>query len=181
MSKSIKTNYIFNLINTVSSLIFPVITFPYASRIMLAEGIGQVNFYQSIIQYISLFTCLGIPMYAIREIAKVRDNLYACNKTTLEILLLHFSLTFLGYLLVVILCLTVTEIQVNIPLFLVLSTSILFTTIGCEWFYQGIEDFKYITIRGLFVKVSALFILFICVKSPQDILWYGIYLSLIHI
>lgn len=61
---------------------------------MLAEGIGQVNFYQSIIQYISLFTCLGIPMYAIREIAKVRDNQYECNKTTLEILLLHFSLTF---------------------------------------------------------------------------------------
>lgn len=175
MSKSIKTNYIFNLINTVSSLIFPVLTFPYASRIMLAEGIGQVNFYQSIIQYISLFTCLGIPMYAIREIAKVRDNQYECNKTTLEILLLHFSLTFLGYLLVFILCLLIPEIQVNIPLFLILSTSILFTTIGCEWFYQGIEDFKYITIRGLIVKISALFILFICVKTPQDILWYGMY------
>ena len=96
MTRSIKTNYIFNLINTISSFIFPVITFPYASRIMLAEGIGLVNFYQSIIQYISLLTCLGIPMYAIREIAKVRDNPQECSKTTLEILFLHLFLTFLG-------------------------------------------------------------------------------------
>lgn len=74
MAKSIKANYLFNLINSASQLLFPLITFPYASRIMMADGIGQVNFFQSIISYISLFTCLGIPMYAIREVAKVRDN-----------------------------------------------------------------------------------------------------------
>lgn len=175
MARSIKTNYIFNLINTVSSFIFPVITFPYASRIMLAEGIGLVNFYQSIIQYISLFTCLGIPMYAIREIAKVRDNPQECSKTTLEILSLHLFLTFLGYLIVYILCLTVTEVQANIPLFLILSLTLILTTIGCEWFYQGIEDFKYITIRGLIVKITAVIVLFTMVKTQEDILWYGGY------
>lgn len=175
MARSIKTNYIFNLINTVSSFIFPVITFPYASRIMLAEGIGLVNFYQSIIQYISLFTCLGIPMYAIREIAKVRDNPQECSKTTLEILSLHLFLTFLGYLIVYILCLSLTEIQANIPLFLLLSLTLILTTIGCEWFYQGIEDFKYITIRGLIVKIAAVIVLFTMVKTQEDILWYGSY------
>ncbi len=175
MARSIKTNYIFNLINTVSSFIFPVITFPYASRIMLAEGIGLVNFYQSIIQYISLFTCLGIPMYAIREVAKVRDNPQECSRITLEILFLHLSLTFLGYLIVYILCLTVTEIQANIPLFLILSLTLILATIGCEWFYQGIEDFKYITIRGLIVKIAAVIVLFAMVKTKEDILWYGGY------
>lgn len=175
MTRSIKTNYIFNLINTVSSFIFPVITFPYASRIMLAEGIGLVNFYQSIIQYISLFTCLGIPMYAIREIAKVRDNPQECSKTTLEILFLHLFLTFLGYLIVYILCLSVTEIQANITLFLIISLTLILTTIGCEWFYQGIEDFKYITIRGLIVKIAAVIVLFTMVKTQEDILWYGSY------
>lgn len=175
MTRSIKTNYIFNLINTISSFIFPVITFPYASRIMLTEGIGLVNFYQSIIQYISLLTCLGIPMYAIREIAKVRDNPQECSKTTLEILFLHLFLTFLGYLIVYILCLSVTEIQANIPLFLILSLTLILTTIGCEWFYQGIEDFKYITIRGLIVKIAAVIVLFTMVKTQEDILWYGNY------
>ena len=121
MAESIKTNYIFSLINTISSFAFPIITFPYASRIMLADGIGLVNFYQSIIQYISLFTCLGIPMYAIREIAKVRNNPHECSKVALEILLLHLFLTFVGYLIVYLLCLYVTKIQANIPLFLILS------------------------------------------------------------
>lgn len=175
MARSIKTNYIFNLINTVSSFIFPVITFPYASRIMLAEGIGLVNFYQSIIQYLSLLTCLGIPMYAIREIAKVRDDPQECSKTTLEILSLHLFLTFLGYLISYILCLSVIKIQANIPLFIILSLTLILTTIGCEWFYQGIEDFKYITIRGLIVKIAAVIVLFTMVKTQEDILWYGGY------
>ena len=86
MTKSVKANYLFNLINSASQLLFPLITFPYASRIMLADGIGQVNFFQSIISYISLFTCLGIPMYAIREVAKVRDNTMEMTRTTVEIL-----------------------------------------------------------------------------------------------
>lgn len=175
MSKSLKTNYIFNLLNTVSGLLFPLITFPYASRILLADGIGQVNFFQSIIQYITLLTCLGIPMYAIREIAKVRDDVKERNKTAVEILLLHASLTFIGYVIVAILIATVTEIQVDIPLFLILSTTIFFTAIGCEWFYQGVEDFKYITIRGLIVKTFSVVLLFLLVKTKEDILWYAVY------
>lgn len=175
MSKSLKTNYIFNLLNTVSGLLFPLVTFPYASRILLADGIGQVNFFQSIIQYITLLTCLGIPMYAIREIAKVRDDIKERNKTAIEILLLHASLTFMGYIIVAILIATITKIQVDIPLFLILSSTIFFTAIGCEWFYQGVEDFKYITIRGLIVKTISLILLFVLVKSKEDILWYGAY------
>ena len=61
MGKSIKINFVFNLINTVTSLLFPLITFPYVSRILLPEGIGIINFYQSIVQYIVLLSSLGIP------------------------------------------------------------------------------------------------------------------------
>ena len=175
MSKSLKTNYIFNLLNTVSGLLFPLITFPYVSRILLADGIGQVNFFQSIIQYITLFTCLGIPMYAIREVAKVREDIVKRNKVTVEILLLHASLTVLGYVIVAILTATIAEIQVDIPLFLILSSTIFFTAIGCEWFYQGVEDFKYIAIRGIIVKIVSVILLFILVKTKEDILWYGVY------
>lgn len=175
MSKSVKINYIFNLVNTVTGILFPLIAFPYASRILLADGIGQVNFFQSIINYISLLSCLGIPMYAIREIAKVRDNEELRNRITLEILILHILLTLLGYIAVVILSVTVAKIQVNIPLFLLLSLSIVFVTVGCEWFYQGVEDFRYITIRGIVVKTLAIILLFLLVKTKQDILWYGAY------
>lgn len=175
MTKSVKANYLFNLINSASQLLFPLITFPYASRIMMADGIGQVNFFQSIISYISLFTCLGIPMYAIREVAKVRDNPEKMTRITVEILLLHAFLTLLGYMTVAVICLTVTKVQTDIPLFLLLSATIFFTAIGCEWFYQGIEDFKYVAVRGLLVKLLSVVLLFLLVKTKEDILWYGAY------
>lgn len=175
MAQSVKVNYILNLINTGTQMLFPLITFPYVCRVIEADGIGQINFFQSIISYISLFTCLGIPMYAIREIARNRSDVVQMNRTAMEILLLHSMLTLVGYAIVAILCLTVPQIQVNIPLFLILSLTIFFTAIGCEWFYQGIEDFKYITIRGLIIKSVSVVLLFIFVKSKTDLLYYGCY------
>lgn len=175
MAQSVKVNYILNLINTGTQMLFPLITFPYVCRVIEADGIGQINFFQSIISYISLFTCLGIPMYAIREIARDRSDVLQMNRTAMEILLLHSMLTLVGYAIVAILCLTVPQIQVNIPLFLILSLIIFFTAIGCEWFYQGIEDFKYITIRGLIIKTVSVVLLFIFVKSKTDLLYYGCY------
>ena len=175
MAQSVKVNYILNLINTGTQMLFPLITFPYVCRVIEADGIGQINFFQSIISYISLFTCLGIPMYAIREIARDRSDVVQMNRTAMEILLLHSMLTLLGYAIVAILCLTVPQIQVNIPLFLILSLTIFFTAIGCEWFYRGIEDFKYITIRGFIIKTVSVVLLFIFVKSKTDLLYYGCY------
>lgn len=175
MAQSVKVNYILNLINTGTQMLFPLITFPYVCRVIEADGIGQINFFQSIISYISLFTCLGILMYAIREIARDRNDVVQMNRTAMEILLLHSMLTLVGYAIVAILCLTVPQIQVNIPLFLILSLTIFFTAIGCEWFYQGIEDFKYITIRGLIIKTVSVVLLFIFVKSKTDLLYYGCY------
>ena len=104
MPQSVKANYILNLINTGTQMLFPLITFPYACRVIQADGIGQVNFFSSIIGYISLFTALGIPMYGIREIARDRNNVVKMNRTAVEILLLHMLLTVLGYIAVAILC-----------------------------------------------------------------------------
>lgn len=173
MSQSVKANYFFNLVNTLAGILFPLITFPYASRIMEADGIGQIGFFSSIITYISLFTSLGIPIYAIREIARVRDDSVLMSKTAVEILLLHTGLTIVGYIVVGIICMTVAKVTDDIPLFLILSLSIFFTAIGCEWFYRGIEDFRYITIRGLIVRVLYVVLLFTLVHSKSDLLIYA--------
>lgn len=155
-------------------MLFPLITFPYAARILMADGIGQVDFFSSIISYVSLFTCLGIPLYAIRETARVRDNQKELSKTVTEILLLHSGLTLLGYVAVFIIAYTVPKVMVDIPMFLLLSTSIIFTAIGCEWFYQGVEDFKYITIRAITIRTLCVILLFLLVKSKEDLLYYAV-------
>lgn len=175
MTKSIKINFIFNLINTTTQLLFPLITFPYVSRIMFAEGVGQVNFYQSIIHYISLLTSLGIPVYAVRKIAMIRDDIQLMNKTVIEILFLHIILTIIGYIAVIIIGNTIPQVQIGKNLFYIISLSLIFTVVGCEWFYQATENFKYITTRGLIIKLLSIAFLFVFVKDKQDILWYGLY------
>jgi len=171
---SVKKNLFYSIANMLSGLLYPLVTFPYATRIMQADGIGQVNFFTSIVNYIILFVGVGIPVYATREIARVRDEEHLKNKTAIEILTLHLLLTVVGYIIVLGLCLFVPKVQVNIPLFLIISSSIFFTTIGCEWFYQGIEEFKYITIRNLLVKIVSAILLFIIVKDKSDLILYGI-------
>lgn len=172
---SVKSNYIFNLLNSVTGLLFPLITFPYVSRIMGPDGIGQVQFFTSIISYVSLFVGLGIPLYAVREIARVRNDKEVMVKTLEEILLLHLMLTAVGYFVMIVMCLTIPQINSELSLFLLMSLSVIFTTIGCEWFYQGIEDFKYITTRAIMVRIVCIILLFLLVKTKDDLLWYGFY------
>ena len=176
MTQSIKTNFAFNLVHKISGVLFPMITFPYVSRILLADGIGHVNFFNSIIQYIVMFASLGIPTYAIREIARVRDDEDKRNKATIEILILFLFLSVLGYFTVGLLSCTIGKISSDIPLFLILSTSIFFTAIGCEWFYQGIEDFKYVTIRSLITRIVGVVLLFVFVQDKNDTYWYALYI-----
>ena len=173
---SVKGNVILYGINTLTAILCPVITFPYAARVLLPEGIGAVNFLNSIVGYIVLLTNLGIPMYAVREVAKYRDDKLSRDKTTLELMLLSMVLCVVGYMTVWILAEFVPQIHRQASLFYILSLSILFNTIGVNWFYQGIEDFKFITIRAIIIRTITTAALFIFVRDSSDILIYGIIL-----
>ena len=173
MSKSIKTNFIYNLLNTVVGLLFPIVTFPYVTRVVMAEGIGKVNFLYSIINYIALFTAIGIPLYAVREIAKVRDDQKQLNQTTAEILILHLLLTIGGYIVVFLVALFVNRVNEDFWLFILLSSHLLLTAIGVSWFYQAVEDYRYITIRSLLIRIVALICLFAFVRDKSDLYAYA--------
>lgn len=170
---SLKTNVIFNFLNTITGIIFPVITFPYAARVLLPDGIGAVNFLQSIVAYIVLLTSLGIPMYAVREVAKYRDDIAKRNTVTVEITLLSLALCLGGYLLVWILGEFIPQIHSQLALFYVLSLTILFTSLGVNWFFQAIEDFRFITIRAVIFRLLAAAALFLFVKTKDDLLIYA--------
>lgn len=171
---SVKGNILLNGINTITGILFPVVTFPYAARVLMPDGIGSVNFLNSIISYIVLLTSLGIPMYAVKEIAKYRDDKPTRDKISAEIILLSTGLCLLGYIGVWILGEFVPQIHQQSALFYILSLTILFNTIGVNWFYQGIEDFKFITIRAIIIRTLAAAALFIFVHNESDLLIYGL-------
>ena len=171
---SLKTNVVLNIVHTLTGIIFPIITFPYAARILLPEGIGTIGFLQSIISYIVLFTSLGIPLYAVREVARCKDNIKQKNTTTFEILVLSLLLCALGYVAVFIIGEAVPQINSNLKTFYILSLTILFSSLGVNWFYQAIEDFKFITIRSVVFRIISTLALFVFVKDSYDLNIYAL-------
>lgn len=171
--KSLKLNFIMNAILTMSSFIFPLITFPYVSRILLPEGTGKVSFATSVISYFSMFAQLGIPTYGIRACAKVRDNREELTRTAQEIFIINIMMTALAYAVFIVALLTVPRLQQDKTLFLIVSTTMIFNAIGMEWLYKALEQYTYITIRSIIFKFVALIAMFLLIHQQSDYVIYG--------
>ena len=173
--KSLKKNSFYSFFNAFTTLIFPLITFPYASRILHPEGIGQVNFAVHAEGFFALIAGLGISSYATREAARIRDNKFELSKFCKEIITINFASMFLAYILLGLSLFFIPKFEHYKVLILVRSVSIFFSTIGLEWLYNAEEDFKYITLRSLIFKFAGLAFLFIFVRSKNDTVEYTIF------
>lgn len=171
--KSIKSNAVLNIIKTLMSVLFPLITFPYASRILLPEGIGKVQFALSIVSYLCLLASLGITSYGVREGAKYRDSKEKLSKFAKEVFIINLFSTVISYLILVVLVLFIPKFYDYRSLLIVCSISIVFSSLGMEWLYNAMEDFRYITVRSICFQVLSLILLFLFVHSKDDILIYA--------
>lgn len=170
--KSLKKNSVVNLLKTVVGLVFPLITFPYASRVLGVNNIGRINFANTTINYFVLLAGLGISNYAIREGARIRDDQNAINKFCTEMLLINIVSTIVSYMGLFIL-LKIPAFQPYKGLLLLFSTTIIFNVIGVNWIYNIYEEFVYITIRTILFQILSLILLLAFVKSDQDSLVYA--------
>ncbi|MDU6706764.1 flippase [uncultured Haemophilus sp.] len=166
--KSIKFNFIMNFILTVSNFLFPLITFPYVSRVLLPEGTGKVAFALSIVSYFTIFASFGVATYGIRAIAQVRDDKERLSKTMHELLFINIISMTIVYVALAIAILVVPKFAMEKELFWVTSLFILFTIVGVEWLYKGLEKYQYITIRTIIFKIASLFLVFLFVKEKSD-------------
>ena len=170
---SLKKNVALNVTKTLFSLIFPLITFPYTSRILLPDGIGKVNFARAVIEYFVLIATLGISVYGIREAAKMRDDKVRLSKITKELFIINIVSTLFAYILLAFAMLCVPKLSSYRALLCVISATILFTALGLDWLYTAVEDFEYITKRYIFFNALSLVLLFVFVKEQKDYLWYA--------
>lgn len=171
--KSLKLNFIMNALLTMSSFIFPLITFPYVSRVLTPVGTGKVSFATSLISYFLMFAQLGIPTYGIRACAKVRDNREELTRTAHELLIINLIMCVLSYIVLAIALLTVPRLQEDRTLYIVVSFTILLTSIGMEWLYKALEQYTYITIRSIIFKFVALIAMFMLIHEQSDYVIYG--------
>lgn len=170
---SLSFNFVMNSILSLSSMIFPLISFPYVSRVLQPAGTGKVSFAVSVVSYFSMFAMMGIPTYGIRACARVRDNPRELSRTVQEILLLNVLLAAAAYLFLGLAILLVPRFRADAALFCVASLSIGFQVIGVEWLYQALEQYAYITLRSVIFKAIAMALMFLLIRRPEDTVLYG--------
>lgn len=170
--KGLKHNFLMYFIRLFASFGFTILVFPYVARKIGAEGIGKVQYIETINSYFLLFINLGILGYGKREIAQYRDDSIKINNIVNELLSILCITTLLGSIFYFIL-IVYTNNSIDKILLIIYSIIIVLNLINLEWFYIGIENQEYITKRNLLVKiVSGVLILFL-VKDQKDIYLYA--------
>lgn len=175
----LKKNLVFNTLLSLSQLLFPLITFPYVSRILGPSGVGQVNFVDSITQYFMLFAAVGIPLYGVRELSKLKHDVQAKSKLFTELVCLHLITTSLFLLAYLVLIFLFQDRDIPNSLFFI-GCGILFSNAFIvEWYYQSQEKFDYITKRTILLRIVFIIMMFCFVKTRSDIvIYYGLFLIL---
>ena len=170
---SVKYNFSMNAILTVAGIIFPLITFPYISRVLLVEGSGKVAFATSVVTYFTMFASLGIPTYGVRACAIVRDNKEKLSKTVQELLIISGGTTLLTYIVFGISLFVIPEFAQERTLLLIVGLGIGLNTIGVQWLYNALEQYSYITTCSILFKVIGMILMFLLVKESSDYQIYG--------
>lgn len=173
-SISIKRNVILNILKQCCNIVFPLITYPYVSRILMAENFGRYSFADSVITLAMTVAGLGIGAYGLREGAKIRDDKDKIKTFSSEIISINVIAMLIIYTGLFFLLICNKRLNRDALLIGILSINIPTSVIGREWVNQIYEDFLFITIRYIAFQVLALILMFTLVKNPDDYVEYTV-------
>lgn len=172
-STSMTLNVLMNMVLTLSGLIFPLITFPYVSRVLLAGGNGKVQMATAFIAYFTMIAQLGIPTYGIRACAAVRDDKMKLTRTVHELAVIQLVTTTFAYVLFFLCLQWIPKLQQEKSLYIISSLMVLLTSLGMEWLFKAMEQYTYITLRSIFFKILSIIAMFLLVHKQEDYVIYA--------
>ena len=159
-------NYLYNLSYQILTIILPIITVPYITRIFTSEDLGNYGFYNSIVSYFSLFAMLGIGLYGTKQIASASD----VSNTFWNIYAIQLIASVLAMSVYVIAIFSIPQMSGMIPL--ILGVTLFSKMIDISWLFAGKEDFKKITLRNVIIRVIGVISIFTFIKSSGDLYLY---------
>ena len=178
-ARSVTHNAIMNTLLTASNLMVALVTIPYVSRVLSVERLGDVSFAQSVSTWASALCLLGVNVYGMRECARVRDDARELARVVKELLVIitaTTSVVMIGFAVAIFIVPSFTAVA---PLMWMFLAGTLMLSYGVEWFYQGIEQYSYITVRSVVFKMLAFAATLLFVRRPEDYLVYGAILALV--
>lgn len=169
-------NYLFSLIQQIFVILIPIITLPYVTGTLGLVNIGKYSYSNSIVSMFTLFIVLGVNLYGAREISYYRDDIEKRSNVFFNIIKIK--------VLALVLVLSVYSFYIIFSdstyrmLYIIQLLMLIGSTIDISWFYQGMENFKSLALRQLFIKVVLTASLFIFVKTSNDLYVYTALLSI---
>lgn len=173
MSGTLKKNATLNIIYKLSSIIFPLLVYPYVSRILLTDNLGKISFFTSLTNYAMMIGSLGVSTYGVRATAKVRKDIKELSIVAKELLMLNTIVTAIVLFVLVVTVPFVTKFRENWPLLLLSCVQIAIAPFSMEWLYSGLEQYSYITKRAIAFKIISLILIFMCVHQREDYITYA--------
>ena len=179
---SIKGNFIYSTILTFSTYLVPLMVFPYISRILGVDSIGAIDTIDNIIDYCILFSMMGMSTLGIREIAKYKNDKNRLQETFNNLFWLNVISTIVVFFFLIVTTICIPTLQQRIVLLTIGSFKLFANLFWIEWFYRGLEDFKYITIRSVIVRLLFIVSVFVFIKEKSDFtLYYILFVSIVII
>ena len=169
-------NYAYNLSYQLLVIILPIITTPYVTRVFSSADLGTYGYFNSIVTYFILLATLGVANYGTKEISGHRKDI---RKNFWGIYTLQFGATILSICLYILLCLSLSFMQ-N-PVAYILGLSLVSKGMDISWLFQGLEDFRKITVRNITVKLVGVISIFLFVKSANDLYLYVFLLTIFEL
>lgn len=172
-NKSLKTNAFFSMLKTFLNIIFPLITFPYVTRILGADNIGKIDFSKSIVNYFILISSFGIAQYAVREGSRIKRSKHDYNIFLNEMYSINIISTLISYVLLLVSIFFISSLNSYIFLILILSMNLISNAFLFDWLFTIEEDFAYTAIRSIFIQIISLLLMFIFVHDKDDYIIYA--------
>lgn len=171
-SHSLAHNAFFNTLYKALTVLFPLFTVSYASRILGAAGIGDVSSANNIVTYFTMFASLGIPTYGVRTIAKARATNSEKSPSIVfsELLAINTLSTLISFGAY---CVFIMHYGMSL-LNIIFGSLIVLNFCNIEWVYQGFEEYQYIAVRSLTIKLISLIVLLVWVRDAEDLWKYAI-------
>lgn len=176
--KNIKINYIFNVTYQILTLLTPLITAPYLSRVLQPDGIGSVSFAESIVSYFSLVAVMGISTYGQREISYVQNDIDKRSKVFWNTKILSFITS--GTVIIFYLIFAILQKE-NSTIYIILTLNLVSAFFDITWFFQGIEDFAKTVTRNAIFKLLNIIYIFVFVRDKGDLYLYVLGLGLFSV
>lgn len=170
--QSLKKNFIYNAILTMSGYIFPLMVYPYVSRVLGVANIGACNFVDSIVEYFTILSMMGLNTIGIREIAKCKNDQQKLDNVFSQLFSLNTLTTITAIIILIIATNIVPKFAPYKDLLYIGVGKLFFNYMLINWFFQGLENFKYIAARTIFVKILFVISVFLFVKTETDVKLY---------